>query len=324
MSHPYERLDPERVLGAVQAAGLHPDGRLLALNSYENRVYQVGVEDETLLGGQVVLKFYRPARWSDAAILEEHAFAQALVEAEIPVVAPLRVAGRSLLRSEEFRFALFPRRGGRAPELEMPGVLRRIGYFLGRLHVVGAREPFCYRSSLNPGIAREARDRLLSLPILPEHWQASYRAASETLLAAIEAAFARVGELRSIRLHGDTHIGNILWTEAGPHFVDLDDACNGPAVQDLWMLLSGDAGEMRQQLDELLAGYEAFCSFDRRELQLIEALRAIRLIRFAAWIAERWDDPAFPAAFSWFGDERYWPQHVSDLRDQALRISAAM
>ena len=307
-AHPYSLLTPDRVLDAVAACGLRPDGRLLSLNSYENRVYQVGLED----AGVVVAKFYRPGRWSEAQIDEEHAFARELAEREIPVVAPTHS-----YRWEEFRIALYPRRGGRTPELEDPRVLAWIGRFIGRIHAVGAVRPFSVREALTPRtFGHDARAFLLSTNFIPADLLGAWKAVTEQALAGLQRCYANAGDVRAIRLHGDCHIGNILWTDAGPHFVDLDDARMGPALQDLWMLLSGNRAAMSAQLHHVLAGYEEFADFDRRELPLLEALRTLRLIHYSAWIARRWDDPAFPAAFPWFNTQRYWQDRILELREQ--------
>lgn len=310
---PYAGLTPECVLDAMDAVGLRGDGRLLALNSYENRVYQAGVED----GAPLVLKFYRPGRWSDAQILEEHAFVRELAEREIPAVAPLEIDGRTLHAHAGFRFAAFPRRGGRAPELEDPEVLERIGRFVGRIHAVGAARPFEARPALDvAGFGEEPREFLLSGGWLPDALREPWRVAADLALAGVRRAYERAGDVRVLRLHGDCHPGNVLWTDAGAHFVDFDDARTGPAIQDLWMLLSGDAASMTRQLDDVLAGYRDFADLDARELHLVEALRTLRLLHYSAWIARRWDDPAFPAAFPWFGSERYWQDRILELREQ--------
>jgi len=322
--HPYATLTPEAVLDACASAGLRPDGRLLGLNSYENRVYQVYLEQDDPpggLGAAVVVKFYRPGRWSDAQILEEHAFAEELSSREIPVVSPLAFEGRTLLRTEGFSFAIYPRRGGRPPNLEDPKVLEWIGRFLGRIHAVGATRKFGYRESLTPtSFGREPSRWLIEHGCVPEDLFPSWKAVIDQSLEAIDACYARAGDVPLIRLHGDCHPGNILWTDhgelRGPHFVDLDDSRMGPAAQDLWMLLSGDRAAMAQQLHHVLAGYEEFMELDRRELNLLEALRTLRLIHYSCWIARRWDDPAFPAAFPWFGTQRYWQDRILELKEQ--------
>lgn len=316
-SHPYAALTPERVLAAVEAVGLVPDGRVLALNSYENRVYQIGVEE----GPPLVAKFYRPGRWGDEAIAEEHAYALELAQAEIPVVAPLAFAGRTLLAHAGFRYALYPRRGGRRPDLERREDLIRMGRFLGRLHAVGAVRPFYERFSLDPEhMGRAACRYLLERSFIPAHLLAAYTSLTEELLQAVEQRFALAGPLRRLRLHGDCHPGNILWTDEGPHFVDLDDACNGPAMQDLWMLLSGGREEQTRQLAALLTGYRDFADLDPGELWLIEPLRSLRMLHYSAWLARRWDDPAFPRAFPWFNTVRYWEDQVLGLREQLARL----
>lgn len=310
---PYADLGPDRILDAVESIGLVTDGRLLALNSYENRVYQVGIEDAT----PVVVKFYRPGRWSDAAILEEHSFTRALAEHEIPAIPPAIIQGRSLHEHDGYRFSVTPRRGGRTPELEDPSVLEWIGRFIGRIHAVGAVEPFLHRPTLDiESFGTRPRDFLLANDWIPTELLPAYTSVVDQALEAVRACYARAGSLRAIRLHGDCHLGNLLWTDAGPHFVDFDDARMGPAIQDLWMLLSGDRHSMSRQLADVLAGYEDFHELDHRELHLVEALRTLRLIHHAGWLARRWQDPAFPAAFTWFGTHHYWQDHILQLREQ--------
>jgi len=310
---PYAGLTPETVLDALDAVGLRGDGRLLALNSYENRVYQVWLED----GTSVVAKFYRPGRWSDAQILEEHAFVQELAEHEIPAVAPLVLEGSTLAEHAGFRFAVFPRRGGRTPELEQRETLEWLGRFIGRIHAVGATRPFTERPALDAeSFGREPRDWLLGHGFVPPDLLQAWTSAADLALQGVARCYERAGAVRTLRLHGDCHAGNVLWTDQGPHFVDFDDARTGPAVQDLWMLLSGGRSDMTRQLGDVLAGYEQFREFDVRELHLVEALRTLRLIHYSAWIARRWDDPAFPAAFPWFNTQRYWQDRILELREQ--------
>ena len=313
-SHPFSRLTPDTVLDALDAVGLHSDGRLLALNSYENRVYQAGVD----AGPPVVVKFYRPERWTDAQIEEEHAFAIELAEREIPVVPPIAFdGGVTLRRYGDFRFAVFSRRSGRAPEVDDSATLEWMGRFIGRIHAVGAIQPFTHRPVVDiASFGEEPRNYLLEHGFLPDELRQTYRSVVDQALDGIRRCFERAGDIRRIRLHGDCHPGNILWTDDGPHFVDFDDSRMGPAVQDLWMLLSGERRDMVRQMSDLLAGYEDFCEFDERELHLIEALRTLRLIHYSAWLARRWDDPAFPAAFPWFNTQRYWQDRILELREQ--------
>lgn len=322
---PFEDLSPDTVIDAVESLGLYCDGRLLALNSYENRVYQVGLEDDLPL----IAKFYRPGRWSDAAILEEHGFTRELAAAELPVVAPLIIDGRSLHQharhgDARHRFALFPRQGGRAPELDDESTLRHLGRMLGRLHAVGSRRHFRHRPRLGiDSHGREPIDWLLRAGYLPSSLEESFARLCEHLLVALEAGWARAGQARNLRLHGDCHQGNILWRDDHAHFVDLDDTLTGPAVQDLWMLLSGGPEDMERQLGWLLEGYRLFQDFDPRELHLIEPLRTLRILHFNAWIGRRWSDPAFPAAFPWFASPRHWESVIGQLQEQlsALYLS---
>ncbi len=315
---PYEGLTPERVVAAVESVGHWCDGRQLALNSYENRVYQIGIEE----GEPLIAKFYRPGRWSDEAILEEHAFTWALAEREIPVVPPLHGDdGRTLFEYEGFRFALYPRRGGRAPDLDSDEQLEWMGRFLGRMHLVGAGEPYRHRGRLDiETFGHEPYRFLVEEGFVPAELEVTWRSVVEDVLKRVEARFDEAGPLRAIRLHGDCHRGNILWTDAGPHFVDFDDSRMGPAVQDLWMLLSGDRESMARQLGAVLRGYRQFADFDYGELHIIEALRALRLIHYSAWLARRWHDPAFPAAFPWFGSPRYWEEQILTLREQMAAL----
>lgn len=314
---PFAGLTPERVLDALDSvlipAGSRTDGRLLALNSYENRVYQAGIED----GVPIVAKFYRPQRWSNDAILEEHTFVAELAAREIPAVPPLAFDGRTLHEFDGFRFAIFERRGGRAPELDRRDTLEWLGRFIGRIHAVGATKPYAARPTLDlRTFGYEPRDFLMSHDFVPDDVRPAYEAAVALALEGVERAYERAGDVRMLRAHGDCHPSNVLWTDAGPHFVDFDDSRMAPAVQDLWLLLPGDRPGASRALTDLLAGYEDFCEFDPRELHLIEALRTLRLIHYAAWLARRWDDPAFPAAFPWFNTHRYWEARVLELREQ--------
>ena len=333
--HPFDALTPELVVDALAAVGLMADGRLMALNSYENRVYLAHLEPGTPLADAhpaVVLKFYRPGRWAPEQIDEEHAFAAELMAAEVPVVGPLVLDGRTLHHFGGFDFSVSPRRGGRAPELDDPEALEAIGRFLARLHQVGAARPFAHRRAVDAQAYGHApRDWLLAHDAVAPEVRSEWAALSQD---AIEIAAARAGgssaggpfdhestPIATLRLHADCHAGNILWTPldapgGGPHFVDLDDCRSGPAVQDLWMLLSGERHEQQRQLGALLDGYDQLRNFDRRELALIEPLRTLRLIHYSAWLAQRWDDPAFPAAFPWFGTADYWRGQVHMLTEQ--------
>lgn len=319
--HPYDALTPEVVLDAVESFGVRCDGRILALNSYENRVYQIGIEDSAPL----IAKFYRPERWSDAAILEEHAFSLELSEQEIPVVAPLRNEhGETLFNHDNFRFALFPRYGGHAPEFEDPEHLRVIGRFLGRIHGVGGTKQFKHRPRLNvQRFGWESIATLEASPHVPRETCKTYVAIARACLERIESLPVTLNDVRMLRIHGDCHQGNILWRDDRAHFVDLDDSLTGPAIQDFWMLLCGARDEMMRQLDHLLAGYEMFQLFDPREIALIEPLRTLRLIHYNAWLARRWDDPAFPPTFPWFTSPGYWNQQIAILQEQLAQMSDA-
>ncbi|QDX80820.1 stress response serine/threonine protein kinase YihE [Denitratisoma sp. DHT3] len=315
--HPFSSLTPDCVLDALESLGLLPDGRQLALNSYENRVYQVGMED----GPPLIAKFYRPERWSDEQIQEEHDFVAELAAREIPVVPPLSMNGRTLHRFGAFRFALFPRCGGRAPELGDPATLEWLGRFLGRIHAVGTIAPYRQRPALTPDtFGTASRDWLLAHDFIPVELRDAWRTTVDQALAGVGYCFERAGAMTRLRLHGDCHMGNVLWNEdgdmPGPHFVDFDDSRMGPAIQDLWMLLSGERDEMQRQLLNVVDGYEDFMDFDPRELHLVEALRTLRLLHFSAWLARRWDDPAFPAAFPWFDSPRYWQDRILELKEQ--------
>jgi Ser/Thr protein kinase RdoA (MazF antagonist) len=313
---PFAGLTPDVVLDAAASLGLDSDGRLFALNSYENRVYQMGTP-----GGTQVLKFYRPARWSDAQIAEEHAFTAELAAAEMAVAAPLNVDGESLFRFQDFRFAVFPWMRGRSPELDAPEARAMLGRSLARIHRIGSVQPFASRVRLTvERLGFEARDQVIDSGLLPASLEESYLRATDALLERIERVFGEVGVVRHIRVHGDCHLGNLLWNEQGPVFVDLDDCMMAPAIQDLWMLLSGSESEQQRQWRELIEGYEQFREFDFTELRLIEPLRALRMLHHAAWLATRWSDPAFPRAFTWFGGVRYWEGHINDLLEQVAAV----
>lgn len=309
----FSALSPDLVLDALESTGFISDGRLLALNSYENRVYQVGIDGEQ----PVIAKFYRPGRWTDDAILEEHAFTMALDAGEIPVVPPLVINGKTLHTHAGFRFAVFTRHGGRAPELDDPETLEWMGRFIGRIHMVGKQQSFAHRPALDiTTFGITPSDYLLSSGLVPTDLMPSYQSTIQHALDGVRRCMERAGDVSLLRTHGDCHVGNVLWTDAGPHFVDFDDSRMAPAVQDLWMLLSGERRDMLGQLSDVLEGYEQFCAFNPRELYLVEGLRTLRMIHYAAWLAQRRDDPAFVTAFPWFGTQQYWQDHILQLREQ--------
>jgi Ser/Thr protein kinase RdoA (MazF antagonist) len=314
----FHQLDPDTLIDAVEAAGLRCNGRFLALASYENRVYQLGVEDAR----PVVAKFYRPGRWSDATIIEEHDFSRELAEAELPVVAPLRnVEGASLLRHGPYRFALYPSIGGRAPYLDNAAELEQLGRLLGRVHAIGATAAFRHRPVLSiERLGTAAVESVGRAAAIPDDLVEPYRTVAEQLIERTRERFDAVRSQPSIRLHGDCHSGNVLVRDGGPWLVDFDDACTGPAIQDLWMFLSGDRDYMQACLQNLLRGYVLFCDFDRRQLGLIEPLRALRMLHYSAWLTARREDPAFIRAFPWFYERTYWGQQILTLREQLARL----
>ena len=317
LQHDYNALDPDAILQAVESVGYMTSGRMLALNSYENRVYRIEMES----GAPLVAKFYRPGRWSDEAIIEEHRFALELASEEIPVVAPLAFDGATLLQSGGYRFALYPLQGGRWPDLEYTEDMIWMGRFIARIHAVGRRHGFRHRADISiQRLGVDAVEYLQANNFIPAHLEQAYQTLVDDLLVNIELRFSQAGNYSSLRLHGDCHRGNVLWTDRGPHFVDLDDCCNGPAIQDLWMLLSGERSEMTVQMIDLLEGYNEFASLELAEMNLIEALRTLRMMHYASWLARRWNDPAFPRAFPWFDSTQYWEQHILELREQLARM----
>ena len=317
MSHPFATLTPDLVLDAVESIGFLSDARVLALNSYENRVYQVGIEDSEPL----IAKFYRPQRWTNEAILEEHRFTFELADCEVPVVAPMIHNGQSLFEHAGFRFTLFPRRGGRAPEPGNLDQLYRLGQLLGRLHAVGSTKPFEHREALGvKNFGHDSLNTLLEGNFIPRGLLPAYESVARDLLKRVEDVYAATPHT-NIRMHGDCHPGNMMCRDEVFHIVDLDDCRMGPAVQDLWMMLAGDRQERLGQLSELMDGYNEFHDFNPRELALIEPLRALRLMHYSAWLARRWDDPAFPHSFPWFGSERYWGDQVLALREQLSALN---
>ena len=309
----FKNLSPDEILDAIESIGLRTDGRQLALNSYENRVYQIGIENSV----PIIAKFYRPHRWSDETILEEHEFTLELNAAEIPVIPPIIHDGKTLHQHGSFRFSIYERRGGRAPELDNPDHLEQMGRFIARIHALGSTRKFEHR----PGIDIESyavtpRKYLMENQFIPAHLETSYASLTEDVITRIRQCFDRAGKVGTLRLHCDFHPGNILWTDEGPHIVDFDDARMGPAIQDLWMFLSGDRQYMTARLGDLLVGYEDFYEFNPAELNIVEALRTMRIMHHAYWIASRWDDPAFPQAFPWFNSTNYWEEHILSLREQ--------
>lgn len=322
----FYELSLEKVMQAVESDGLRCTGRCLALNSMENRVYEVEIEvaDKTTLRSPSerfrIAKFYRPGRWSREQILEEHAFLSDLIDDEIPVVAPVRFNdGETLhqLPNSNIFYALFAKSGGRAPEEFTTEQLQRLGRLLARLHNVGASKPAPHRLHLTPQTYGLDNLRyLLEAGHIPVEIRDRYKAVVENICTTIQPWFA---EAKMQRIHGDCHNGNILWRSEGPFLVDFDDMVIGPCVQDLWLVLPGrpqhDA-EVREQLEILLEAYETMRPFDRKTLRLIEPLRALRFVHFSAWIARRWQDPAFPRAFPQFADKDYWQKQLFDLEEQ--------
>ena len=309
----YLNLEPDQILTTLETLGFRCDGRFLTLNSYENRVYQVGIEEAS----PVIAKFYRPGRWSDAAILEEHAFADELEQLDIPVVAPISSAGKTLHHSGPFRVSVSPRKGGRAPDLDDRDLMRQLGRLVARIHLAGESNEFEHRPSISvESYGYESVDYLLAEGFIPAEMTAVYEGILSQVFDAIDDSFEKGDKIRQIRLHGDFHPGNVLVNGDQLHIVDLDDCRSGPAVQDLWMFLSGDRSEQTPQLDNLLEGYSEFRAFDARELHVIEALRSLRILHYAAWIARRWEDPAFKTSFPWFDTPKYWDEHILSLREQ--------
>lgn len=315
-TQPYDNLTPDVILDAIESIGFSVSGAQFPLNSYENRVYQIGLNE----GEDIIAKFYRPQRWSDEIILEEHQFSKELADADIPVIAPIIIDNKSLFSYEGYRFAIFPKRGGRSPELDNEEHLEWLGRFMGRLHAVGRTARFQYRPSLTvKRLGYDSYEYLTTNNFIPDYLQHNYCLVVEEILEKVSNRFEACLPT-NIRIHGDCHPGNILWTPDGPHFVDLDDTVMGPAIQDLWMLLSGDSTQMEKQFQTIMEGYSMFSNFDVAELSLIEPLRALRQLNYSAWLARRWNDPAFPLHFPWFNSPRYWEDHINDLRLQNLQL----
>ncbi|PCJ17671.1 MAG: serine/threonine protein kinase [SAR86 cluster bacterium] len=317
-THPYSSLTPSVVLSAVESVGYVTDARIFALNSYENRVYQIGLEDKP----SIIVKFYRPDRWSDDQIHEEHSFTQELADLEIPVIPPINYPDKgALLEYGGFRFSVFEQFLGRPPEFDNLDNLLVMGRFVGRIHAVGALSNFSNRVVLSVDrFAISSRQFLLENDFIPIDLFKAYETLSQDLIDRVQDRFDAVGEIASLRIHGDCHPGNVLWKHDVPHFVDFDDTMTGPAMQDLWMMLSGDRNRRQAQLLELAEGYNEFHNFKASELELIESLRTMRLMNYSAWLAKRWEDPAFPLAFPWFNTERYWAEHILELREQLAAL----
>jgi Ser/Thr protein kinase RdoA (MazF antagonist) len=312
-NHPFDRLTPDFVMDAVESLGYHCDYRILTLNSYENRVYQVGIEEAEPL----IVKFYRPERWTREQIIEEHEFTAELAAHELPVVAPLRHNNGDTLHSfKTFYFSLSPRKGGHPPELDNDEHLKILGRLLGRIHALGSQKPFVHRPTLNVSSFSDDDIALMLERFIPVDYQQAYATVARDLLQLLAQHFADVGDIRNIRCHGDCHNGNMLWRDNAPNFVDFDDTLMAPAMQDLWLLLSGDGNQQQHQLDTILSGYLQFFDFDSRELRLIESLRSLRILKYSSWLAKRWDDPAFKQTFSWFDSPQYWGEHILELREQ--------
>ncbi len=316
--HPFEALTPSFIMDAVESCGYTCDCRTFALNSYENRVYQVGIED----GQPLIAKFYRPERWSNEQIVEEHQFCFELVEHELPVVAPLTdETGNSLFTFDDFRFALYPRQGGHAPEFDNLDNLLIMGRTLGRMHAVAATRTFRYRPRLDCETFGHASVELISEKFILPEYKSNYDALTKDLLQTLDELLADLNVTPYIRTHGDCHAGNVLWRGDAPHFVDFDDARSAPAIQDIWMMLSGDRTRQTAQLAEIVEGYNEFHDFYPRELRLVEALRTLRILHHCAWLARRWDDPAFPHHFPWFNSVKYWGEHILQLREQMAALN---
>ena len=316
-SHPFETLTPDFIMDAIETQGYLCDGRNLALNSYENRVYQIGIEDEL----PIIAKFYRPDRWTDEQILEEHDFSYELVDQELPIVTPLKKDGISLHHYQKFSFSLFERKGGHAPELDYQDNLLILGRLLARIHLIGARTSFKYRPSINIKNFGYDSVKFISENFIPSELKLAYDSLAKDVLKSLEQSISQAGKVRNIRVHGDCHAGNMLWRDDNPNFVDFDDSRMAPAVQDIWMLLSGSREQQGVQLNKILDGYFEFNDFDMTELHLIEVFRTLRIMHYSAWLARRWSDPAFPHSFPWFNTSRYWEEHILELREQFAALN---
>lgn len=315
--HPFEKLTPDFIMDAIEAQGYQCDGRYLTLNSYENRVYQIGIEDSV----PVIAKFYRPERWSREQILEEHEFCFELAEHELPVVLPLRnQQNSSLLHYEGFNIALFERKGGHAPELDYQDNLTILGRLLARIHTIGSRAKYQLRPAIDIQHYGIESMQFILQNFIPMELETAYRTLCDDLIPTMQQRIREAGTVASIRVHGDCHAGNMLWRDDAPHFVDFDDSRMAPAIQDIWMLLSGDSEQQALQIRKILDGYHEFNDFNFAELKLIEVFRTLRIMYYSAWLARRWNDPAFPHSFPWFNSTRYWEQHILELREQLAAL----
>lgn len=319
-------ITPERVLEAVESGGFQCTGRCMQLSSYENRVYDVELEleDAPKQGpfNRRIVKFYRPGRWTREQILEEHEFLADLRAAEIPAIAPIAFAdGETLKLTPQggIWYALFPKVGGRAPDELTDDQLRRIGMLLARIHNVGAAKAAPHRIELNPSTYGLQNLEYLLSNWIPMDFRAKYEAAVRDICSIVEPWFKELSLKQIHRVHGDCHLGNLLWNQEGPFFLDFDDMVRAPAAQDIWLLTPGRDQETKYARESLLEGYTEFRAFDRSTLRLIEPLRALRFVHYTAWVARRWEDPAFPAAFPEFGSHHYWADETQDLEEQ-LRL----
>ncbi len=314
IQHPFEQLSPELILNAIETQNFAVNGSVTALNSYENRVYQIGIEDDLPL----IVKFYRPARWNHAQIQEEHDFCFTLKAHDLPVITPLKnTQNNSLFEFQGFSFALFPRTGGYAPELDHQDNLSIMGRTLARLHNIGATHKFQHRPILSAKSFGQDAINFVTESFIPFEYRSAYQGVCQEIMPIITQ---HMQEAHNISVHGDLHVGNILMRDNIPNLVDFDDSRLAPAIQDIWMLLSGDPHEQEAQLQKIIPSYGEFRPFPYNELGMIESLRTLRMIHHTAWLAKRWHDPAFPPAFTWFNTHQFWQQHVDDLNQQLVKL----
>ena len=311
---PFENLGPETILAALESVGFEPNGSLLALNSYENRVYQAQTESLEFY----VAKFYRPERWTYEAIEEEHNFSYELLDSDISVVAPIQIDGSTIFDFAGYHFAIFPRQGGHPPNVENKEDLEVLSRSIARIHAIGSKKPFKHREIFSMDrLGTRSREFILGSDFLPPELVEAYASTSHNLLSAIDPSLI---ESQQIRIHGDCHMGNVLWRSDISHFVDFDDCLNGPPIQDLWMLLSGERQDQLNQVNTILDAYNEFYDFNPSTLNIIEPLRTLRMIHHAAWIGKRWEDPAFPLAFPFFNSAKYWSDHILTLKEQESKL----